>query len=465
MAPMRTSAKLLFALAFATPWLASVPRANACTAPARGYISSRQVFPADGAVSVPTNARVVVSYLGAGPTIPDHLALTTSGGVSVPVDIVQPVSESSGNPVHQSFVLTPRAPLAPSTKYLVLSDYGTLPCVRNEYWKNGMPGEPCSSIPDAGIGDGGTSLAPAAVASFTTGAGPDTTAPTLPGPLTYTATAESCGSSPCCGPYDGYSVAIAWAGASDGGGPVFYELSREGLVVLFPVVTGTGQISTGGVQGAFLCTGIKTSPATLGNAYEQFLGQAGTYQVVAVDQAGNRSAPISTSISISCAVQDGGVVTVDATPLTDAPTVTVDVGISRGDATGQPWDGLYALADSQPGKIDMASVPDTASPYDMASVPDTASPSDGSAGPVDVPVARADASSTADATVYLAWDSLPAAEDVKHAYAEVNETAPTERTQDKAGCSCRVGGGHNDAAGLAVVALGLAFVAHRRRRR
>ena len=82
------------------------------------------------------------------------------------------------------------------------------------------------------------------------------------------------------------------------------------------------------------------------NGFEDFQGQPGKYQVVAVDLAGNRSAALSVDVAIDCTIPDGGPVTVDVAPLPDTPGTTVDVNVPRGDAIGQPWDGLYPLADA-----------------------------------------------------------------------------------------------------------------------
>ena len=454
-----TLATLLLLSAFGTSGVVIAPRAHACSGAQRGNITSRLLFPADGSTSVPTNVQIVVTYVSLADTHPiaDHLVLKAANGASVPVSISQPVTSSSGYIIQKTFVLAPAGPLAPNAKYSVFSDIANPSCVQNEYWQSGMPSPLCTLAPDGGAGDGGVLTTSTAISGFTTGTGPDNTPPTQSGDITYDTEPQSCDSSPCCGPYSGFSVSMRWSGATDGGGPLFYELSREGSVILYPIQTGTLEIGGSGVRGAFLCSGHKGSASFSSFGFEDFQGLPGNYQVVAVDLAGNRSQPISVDVTVPCDGVDGGAVTVDAAALEDAPGPSAEVFVAQGDALGPSWDGLYAIAlDARAGQPDLAIVIDVPRMVDVFAAPD------------DVPVALPDAG-ISDAVVAVLADAPAAAEDLKPATPDASpartDVAVAVRTKDGNGCSCRVAGGHDGLAGFALVALGIAFAVRARRRR
>jgi hypothetical protein len=241
------------------------------------------------------------------------MVLAAADGSVVPIIVSQPAT-SPGYAIQTTFVLAPVEPLQPNTQYIVYSAFATVPCVQNDYWNSQLTlyYHLCTPVPDggavdagavdAGAVDAGAFGAPAAISAFTTGDGPDLTSPVLSGGITTAAEPQSCSASPCCGPFDGFSVTLQWTEATDNG-PVLYELSREGVTVLYPLYPGDGNPGVGEVQGAFLCSGSKTTSMVMstGNpSAEAFQGQPGRYQVVAVDQAGNRSAPIGAKVNVDC---------------------------------------------------------------------------------------------------------------------------------------------------------------------
>jgi hypothetical protein len=132
------------------------PTASACQREPPG-VRSRQVLPADGATGVPTNTRIAVEYLASDIEIAPSLALRTEGGTFVPHDVV---SEEEGN--SPTFVIAPRAPLAPGTRYWIYDR------IRLERECAATGGVPCTGEP-------------LAFATFTTGATADTTPPTSTG--------------------------------------------------------------------------------------------------------------------------------------------------------------------------------------------------------------------------------------------------------------------------------------------
>lgn len=124
--------------------------AEACSQWPSGVIR-RDVLPEDGAVDVPTNARVVVTYETVDGTV-GELALRTEAGVAVIVE----VERVQDDPFHTSLVV--RATLEPSTRYELL-DRLDLACAYD-------------SAADC-LRD------PVVIATFTTGQTPDTTPPEI----------------------------------------------------------------------------------------------------------------------------------------------------------------------------------------------------------------------------------------------------------------------------------------------
>jgi hypothetical protein len=443
--------------------------ARACGGYTKGSIMSRTVIPADGATGVPTNVQIVVSYLGTAPTIADRLFVESGNGTRIPATLTQKLSDTSGIPFHESYVLAPETPLDPRTTYRVYSDYGTVPCMQNEYWQSGMSQPRCKPVDDAGVpmdaGGGGTGTPSYFVSSFTTGAGPDTKAPILSGSLGYSTSARSCDYGACCGPYSGYLVPLSWSSASDDGNTVFYVLLREGAVVLYPPQDTGNQVTPGRLVGSFFCSGSGASAQAM-DAYAQFVVHNGTYQIVAVDLAGNQSDPISVAIAIDCpaTVVDGGVDVVDsgANDVDSAVVMVVDAGRDAYDdkwmVDGQllPSDGLYPLADL--GGADRAILVDATGPGgDLAPTPDTPWAASDGRGPMpDVqPLLAEDAAPTSPDTGIAAPDASVAGKD-----AQIKQ-----EMRSGGGCSCRVAGHGDGFAGCLVLGLGLLLAAPARRRR
>jgi hypothetical protein len=410
----KVARRVLTLAAFAVSYLVYSPRANACSGLPRGWLGSRQVLPADASLNVPTNTRVVLAYVGSAPAVVDHPKLQTRDGVEVATTVSALANDVANSPNYITYVLSPNAPLVPNTEYQVLSAFGQIPCVQNDYFYSGMLAyKPCISVADAAAGnggvDGGTPAPSVVVSSFTTGQGPDRTAPALSGDLTYSTIAQACDGSPCCGPYDGYAVTLSWNDASDDEQPILYELVQEGKTVLFPVPS-----SKPSVQGAFLCSGgfvmnnISMMSSIYPDMYPVFLGTNGLYQIVAVDLAGNRSNPIGGQVAIDC-------------------NAGLDGGIDGG-------------ADSQ-GVVD--------SPQDLASaidVPSNPERLDGSE-PHDVPL-QADAATPS---------SKP---DAGTLGPDADQPEKTDR-----GCSCHLADSKGTPAGVLVLTLGWLLAAHARRRK
>jgi len=419
------------------------PWANACSGMTPGQVMGRQVFPSDGATGVPTNARVVLVYRGTTSVVVDHPRLTTAGGGAVAIGLSQPTNLTAGAPQDPPYVLAPTSPLQPNTQYTVLSDYAQVPCVRSPYWQPGMGAPSCIPVVDAGAGDGGGSPSSPpsfVIATFTTGAGPDNVQPLLSGDLSYSISSrQSCDSSACCGPYDGFLVSVNWSDATDSSGSVLYELSRDGAAILFPIQNTSGQITTGRLQGAFFCSGSTSSVSAM-MGYTQFVGRNGTYQIVAVDVAGNRSAPLSVAVSVDCGSADAGVdsgtstdtQTIDSPASEDAP-LAQDVAASK----DVPYLNIDGTASRQ---VDLAAA-DQASAIDV--------PGSYKQGEVDAGIPAPDTSS--------------AAKDGGHASPDA--AVGWDKAISDSGCSCRMGGHGDGLAGYAIFGLGVILALRARRRR
>jgi MYXO-CTERM domain-containing protein len=443
----RTWAKLATVIMLLSSW--AVPRAEACSGVEKGNISSRLVFPADGATAVPTNAQVVVSYVSLADPEPvvDHLVLKSAGGEPVPVTIAQPITYPLGYLLQKTFVLVPSQPLTPNTKYQVFSDIATLPCIQNDFWRDTTSKPRCRSILDGGIDTGATATA---ISSFTTGGAADHAAPTLSGALDVYSEPQSCNSSPCCGPYDGFSVTLSWSLAADDGAGLFYELSREGAVILYPIGSSAGTVVGNGVRGAFLCSGHKGSAIFSSFGYEQFQADPGNFQVVAVDMAGNRSAPVSADVTMACPAIDGGA---DAADAGDAACLDVAYGSDvQPDAAATDNRDLPLPVDSPseraPGGETMRLTDLPIAIVDTASPPPDAAPSDAMVAP------KPD-------VVLADQDAKPPVPDAAQTGTDAADAAVVQRSDKGAGCSCRVGDNRQS---IAPFVVAVAWLALRRRR-
>jgi hypothetical protein len=127
--------------------------------------------------------------------------------------------------------------------------------------------------------------APIEYGRFTTTAGPDTTPPTLPGPIGSGCWTESCDSSACCGPYVVRVVSSSWGASTDDSGAVLYDAggfftpltSRRGFAVMSGAVMGDAVIGSDGTMArpgggsnsliAYDIAGNASEPAEIGTSY------------------------------------------------------------------------------------------------------------------------------------------------------------------------------------------------------
>lgn len=420
-------------------------RARACSAPLPGVVTTRQIIPADGSTDVPTNARILISYEGSSGGVPDHPNLRGPDGADVPATFSIPVG-SSGIPSRATYLLVPSAPLKANTRYTVLSDYAQLPCVENNLAIIGAGSNPmCFPTTDGGTSFGGDAGVPPtnAVSSFTTGAGPDTTPPTLSGSLTYTVGARStCTAGACCGPYDALTVGFNWDRSANAGTTLVYELSDAKGVVLMPVPDSpVGDVgpTAGTLYGAYLCSGLGGAGPAMVNG-TRFFVNAGTYTVVAVDVAGNRSQPIGVNVAVDCSAGvDAGV---DSGP-SDGPTdarVIPDV-LDKPDRSPLSDVDLGVTVD---GAADLGAIDSNDAYAGFDSRPDVV---------IDVPHANTGGAGGSSGT-----GGQPSAGGVAGGSGQ-------HQSSSDSGCSCHVGGVPSSGAGLVVLAFGLMLAVSRRRSR
>jgi hypothetical protein len=239
---MRDSIWLLLA-ASATLLVADTHDARACSPPEQG-VSSREVLPGDGATGVPRNARITVRYDAYQAEPQGTLSLRAQGGEPVAVTVTSPRDRGV------TAQLTPTAPLAPSTTYEVL-DTLTVPC-------NQFDLTPC-------IGE------PVVVATFTTGAGLDTSPPQI-----ADVSIENffeCGGDSSCGPYSSYvSHTLTFGGVQDDSGAAW---------VRYVYADADGNVLFGPTEDGYA---IRHCEPSDGTSYREV---PRTFTVRAIDLAGN----------------------------------------------------------------------------------------------------------------------------------------------------------------------------------
>ena len=238
----------------ALSWLPGFPRpARGCSTIGPG-INTRSTWPGPDS-AIPTNARFVVSYFPGGsgvPTFGPDLMLLDADGTQIPTTM-----EGGGS----SVVIRASGDLLPNHGYQ-LADRRTIPC-------------------NAITGDCALAATPQVFASFTTGPGADTVAPTFAG-VTGVAVANhlTCNSDACCGTYDAYVAEASWAAGSDdlAGSDIRYNVYRgSSLTLVAALVPGT---STSGTR---ICSG----------SFGDGAFQPGDYVVRAVDWAGNEDTNVA----------------------------------------------------------------------------------------------------------------------------------------------------------------------------
>jgi hypothetical protein len=241
--------------------------ARAC-GPGRPGIQYRWGFPANGAVGVPTNAQVVVSYrtdevsflpsADAGdPGLGTDLELRRfADGEPVPFTISQFRTGASRFERQVAFVLRPRSPLSPRTPYEVLDRRQHLPC---------GPGQAHSCAPGE----------LRSISAFTTGDGERLTPPSTPAGASLKAEGlNRCDSGGCCGPFLVQKYTARWDEAVPSE-VVLYNLYSGGEAVAR--LLNVTQVPLG-----VPCAG-PSDPSRL-------VVPAGSLHVRAVDWAGNESA-------------------------------------------------------------------------------------------------------------------------------------------------------------------------------
>lgn len=211
-------------------------------------------FPADGASDVATNLQVVLVYAGTPAAFafdaadvpgidPSRVVLRPKGGGAVPTTATVSMLPRLSWTAKWVVAVRPDEPLQPMTSYEIVD--ANMPC----------GGLPCP--PD-----------PQVVATFMTGAGPDTEPPLFAGLSTLTPGARYvCGSIDCCEPSNVRHVTLDWAPASE---PALYRVE---------------DIAGGTVRDLLAATTLETTIDCAGA--NLFGGSPGPYRVRAVDWAGN----------------------------------------------------------------------------------------------------------------------------------------------------------------------------------
>jgi hypothetical protein len=273
---------LLLAAARPTP-------AGACSPPPP--YSAFGVVPRNGATSVPTNVKVRINHLLDEPVWREFI-IRPVGGEAVAV-----TRSELANAFHawrHVTVLTPDAPLAPATTYEIAGKLrpgcvGAGDCIAETYQVH---------------------------ATFTTGAGPDTTPPTFAGIRSIvTPEREVCTTSGCCGPYTGLGFDIDWDEATDDTGIAAYHIYE-----------GDRRVSVLGGGGFALCSGHLQGG---GPGADFVYAESGRYVVRAVDLAGNEDTnDVGIDLVLDCAA---------GTPA--APNTPLDPNTPRAVAGDDDLDG------------------------------------------------------------------------------------------------------------------------------
>jgi hypothetical protein len=272
--------------------------ARACSLPPP-VSSSTLLTPA---TSLPLNGRVRVSLPGSsdgsGPGSDPRLDVSIRPVQGEPVPAKVELVPGGVLDWSAIAVLTPDAPLAPSTTYEVLTRFPTDGC-----------GGPCPTAE------------PVVIGTVTTGTTTDDTPPSFAGLATVTeGTYETCDSSACCGPYGIRRFGLTWGEATDAVGVAAYRVYR---------LDDKGQrqlaLETAGktASGFSLCDGL---PSGGGPGFVQLYG-AGTFAVTAVDLAGNEDGnTITMTLEPSCTPD----------PIDAGPDSTADGGGHPADGGGHP---------------------------------------------------------------------------------------------------------------------------------
>jgi hypothetical protein len=253
---MRSFVGLLFVTVLAEP------RAGACRDPDYALESWK---PDDGATGVPTNVQARVTHAGSTghDDLAGDLAIRPAGGAPVAATIT--VLRNAGGP-QRVFIVRPGAPLAPHTTHELLGRVRPN-CAHD-----------CAADP------------PVVLATFTTGAGPDTTAPTFTGIERIDVTAIPDFHRCLCGPGEGAILDVRHGEASDDSAVAGYHVYFDDQLV-----------SAAGTRGHAFCDTYPTLGLPDVTFFKRGAGR-GRYSVRAVDLAGNEDQNLaSVSLDLACA--------------------------------------------------------------------------------------------------------------------------------------------------------------------
>jgi hypothetical protein len=255
--------------------LGQVPSiAHACSGGTSG-IFGRQIIPGDGAVGVPLNGQIEVTYTAqaSGPFWSTGLQIRPQNGQPLAADVQQVYAGRSS----AKFVLRPSTALAANTVYEIL-DSLIVPCMQSE----------CQQV------------APHVVASLTTGSRVDSVPPSFAGLASIEVSPTSPYDAPCA-QGSAFHVTLHWEAATDDLSPTVtytvYNANANGSVRIQSFLSGTSL--TGIVTCPVCLVDFPVCPSTGVSPYgEPFSGDGfaqsvGPFIVRAVDEAGNEDTNVA----------------------------------------------------------------------------------------------------------------------------------------------------------------------------
>jgi hypothetical protein len=242
--------------------------AHACSGGTSG-IFGRQIIPGDGAVGVPLNGQIEVTYTAqaSGPFWNTGLQIRPQNGQALAANVQQVYAGRSS----AKFVLRPSTALAADTVYEIL-DSLIVPCMQSE----------CQQV------------APHVVSSLTTGSQVDTLPPSFAGLASIEVSPTSPYEAPCA-TGSAFHVTLHWEAGTDDLSPTVtyavYNANANGNVRIQSFLSGT---SLTGIVTCPLCSvGAPVCPSTGVSPYGEpfsgdgFVQSVGPFIVRAVDRAGN----------------------------------------------------------------------------------------------------------------------------------------------------------------------------------
>jgi hypothetical protein len=293
--------------------IGAAPSVGRPCSPPIGY-SACSTLPQDGAVGLPTNARLQVVYDAIVPSLEilpaAHLTLETADGNPVEVDYLE------GPPRARFLLLTlvPTAPLVAGATYRLV-DRLPAKCVA---W----------NIPDC-LGE------PSTIASFTVGDSADVTAPTFAGLAEVSSVFSPALPEATCGPVSDVRHALTWSAATDDGPAAWIH---------YDVYDGSGTLLGAGMVGELVratqrCTGEPEFPV---DSWSPHILGGPRFLVRAVDIAGNGETNQVAVDGIDCATFDPDGDGQLGTAGDDSGTAGDDAGVpspDSGSPSGESDDG------------------------------------------------------------------------------------------------------------------------------